>query len=920
MSTIEELQQQIITVQLGIQGESGDITPELTVLRDDVVAARDETVDARDTTVATITDATAEAITLATIDANNAANSANLAAQSAASLYYTTVALMKADLAHAANTPALVTNDNYIAGKNTYTITTNFVAGDTVTYNGVTFTAVSSGATGSQFNIGATTAITATNLATALNTNNVINPLYTAVANASIITITDTVLGGGNTPPNMTKTGTGVITNGTATESVSNGLWTKQGASGAGSWKKSTYYPLAISNEKLGTILSGTLTINSIAYTATISSNAIVQTQNGLSYSSIPLQTIDWSATPNPAYSRYIAIIPSTKVLAMYAVGDALPSSAVILGILYGSKMYLCPTMQPFVINGVVNGGWGESVPIEQSTILNGTLAINATGYSVTISASSIVYGKSGGVSNISAQTYNWSAEANPSYARYICIKVSTKELKVYDAITMGTIKEKHYLIGLLNGTKICICDNKIPITVNGIANGGWGLTNYMQSGAILNGSLAINTNAYTVSLTSLPANQSSITGENGIVSNVNDQTVDWSGTANPSYIRYIGIRALTKVLTVYASGDLANIADTVYLIGVLNGTKFYQCSNLLAVSVNGITNGGAGEITPVEPASLLDGTLTVNGVAKTVAISASSIVYSGSNKVSGILAQTVDWSGTANPDYAQYICIKVSGKTLVSINAADLSTIKDKHLLLGIYYNNKIYQCINPLPISVNGVLNGGNGLPDVSTWIGKKYVSYGDSLTHSGVWQALIAARLGLIHTNMGISSSTIFDYSTNAIPMCDDSRIDAIPLDTDVITIWGGANDWAYGVGITDINDTSKSTFYGAYKYIIERIQSRIPNCRIILMTPGFAFFRDGSNPLSGGKTTENYGTAVKAIAAKYNLPVIDVHKEMGINIQNALNFMLDEPCTVHLNTVGYKRLAGIVKGAMDRLETF
>lgn len=43
------------------------------------------------------------------------------------------------------------------------------VANDTVTVNGVVFTAVASGATGNQFNIGGTVAITATNLAAAIN-------------------------------------------------------------------------------------------------------------------------------------------------------------------------------------------------------------------------------------------------------------------------------------------------------------------------------------------------------------------------------------------------------------------------------------------------------------------------------------------------------------------------------------------------------------------------------------------------------------------------------------------------------------------------------------------------------------------------------------------------------------------------------
>jgi hypothetical protein len=102
-----------------------------------------------------------------------------------------------------------------IAGSNTYSLTTNFINNDTVTINGVTFTAVSSGSTGNQFNIGTDTSISMTNLATALNNNTTINSIYNVVASSNTITITEKVAGNGNTPSNITVTGNGIISNGT---------------------------------------------------------------------------------------------------------------------------------------------------------------------------------------------------------------------------------------------------------------------------------------------------------------------------------------------------------------------------------------------------------------------------------------------------------------------------------------------------------------------------------------------------------------------------------------------------------------------------------------------------------------------------------------------------------------------------------
>jgi hypothetical protein len=112
------------------------------------------------------------------------------------------------------------TNIATVAGSRTYPITTNTVAGDTITINGITFTAVASGATGNQFNIGATTTITTTNLTTTLNANTTINTLYTATSSANTLILTEKMVGGGNTPSTATKTGTIVIGAGTVTTSV----------------------------------------------------------------------------------------------------------------------------------------------------------------------------------------------------------------------------------------------------------------------------------------------------------------------------------------------------------------------------------------------------------------------------------------------------------------------------------------------------------------------------------------------------------------------------------------------------------------------------------------------------------------------------------------------------------------------------
>lgn len=328
--------------------------------------------------------------------------------------------------------------------------------------------------------------------------------------------------------------------------------------------------------------------------------------------------------------------------------------------------------------------------------------------------------------------------------------------------------------------------------------------------------------------------------------------------------------------------------------------------------------------VTGFQLGSILYGTLSIDTNLFKVTLSASvantSIIYGETLGVTNIADQTVDWSTTTNPTYARYFCLKVSTKELKVYTLSEVAALAETHLLIGLLDTRKIYGSTALKTIIVNGITNGGWG-ENASTWNGKKWISYGDSITNNGGWQALVAPKLGLAHTNMGVSSSSISNHTDWATPMCDDSRIDAIPLDTNVITIMGGTNDWHYGMPIGTSADTGKATFWGAYKYIIERIINRIPNCRIILMCPPFGFYKNGQNQLNTiGLTTADYGNAVKEIGKYYSLPVLDVRGDMGVNKFNALTYLQDETTTVHMTTNGNKRLAGLVKGTLDKYEPF
>ncbi|GAC1606491.1 MAG: hypothetical protein NVS3B3_06770 [Aquirhabdus sp.] len=86
----------------------------------------------------------------------------------------------------------VVNGDSSVAASGTLTFSSAGVATDTASINGVVFTAVASGATGNQWNVGATATISAANLASAINASAtaLVSGQVTAVAASGVITLT----------------------------------------------------------------------------------------------------------------------------------------------------------------------------------------------------------------------------------------------------------------------------------------------------------------------------------------------------------------------------------------------------------------------------------------------------------------------------------------------------------------------------------------------------------------------------------------------------------------------------------------------------------------------------------------------------------------------------------------------------------
>lgn len=204
---------------------------------------------------------------------------------------------------------------------------------------------------------------------------------------------------------------------------------------------------------------------------------------------------------------------------------------------------------------------------------------------------------------------------------------------------------------------------------------------------------------------------------------------------------------------------------------------------------------------------------------------------------------------------------------------------------------------------------------------WSGKKWVSYGDSLTQGNTWQPIVASKFGLVHINKGVGGSSVADGQINGVvSMCNAERIAELPSDADIVTVMGGTNDYnltnegkgtPLGVFPTSSANYDTYTFYGAYLAMLQRIQQRCPNALILVMSCINSRGVTGQNETycyqnQIGMTTPDYAKAAEDIARYTGSAFLDMEK-CGITLFNRANFISD---SVHPNAEGGKLMARMV----------
>ena len=234
-------------------------------------------------------------------------------------------------------------------------------------------------------------------------------------------------------------------------------------------------------------------------------------------------------------------------------------------------------------------------------------------------------------------------------------------------------------------------------------------------------------------------------------------------------------------------------------------------------------------------------------------------------------------------PDGAAFVRITLSHSDLSSfqIEAGSVSTSFEAH-----GYTLKLPD---GTPIATD--------TSSASRWKGKKWATLGDSITAGAHWQGFVVGVHQLSWTNFGVSGTKISGAVGDTNAMCQDNRINAIPVDTDLVTMMGGTNDWAQNVPIGTIDSTDPLTFYGALNTFAIKAFARWPTKRIAVATtpygeiPAYESRPGWTSPAKNslGLTTNDYAEAIRQFCKRANLHCIDVAESGGWGTYNIVPYL-------------------------------
>jgi lysophospholipase L1-like esterase len=204
---------------------------------------------------------------------------------------------------------------------------------------------------------------------------------------------------------------------------------------------------------------------------------------------------------------------------------------------------------------------------------------------------------------------------------------------------------------------------------------------------------------------------------------------------------------------------------------------------------------------------------------------------------------------------------------------------------------------------------------------WWGKLWDALGDSITFglltTKTYHDYAEALMGCTVNNYGISSTEICTGGTYPNPFI--SRYTSM-APADLITVFGGVNDYLHGAELGDFSSRDNATFYGALHNLCDGLQTNFTKSTIAFFTPlrtnnGELGSCDNLN--SKGYKLEQYANAIKEVCAYHSVPVLDLFTMSGINPDNAAIKSKYTADGLHPNELGHYKLSSLIASFLESL---
>lgn len=166
---------------------------------------------------------------------------------------------------------------------------------------------------------------------------------------------------------------------------------------------------------------------------------------------------------------------------------------------------------------------------------------------------------------------------------------------------------------------------------------------------------------------------------------------------------------------------------------------------------------------------------------------------------------------------------------------------------------------------------------------------------------WVYKVAELNGYNVTNYAVGG-TGYAYGNPNVTSTARKQVDEVDFtDCDLVTLAWGCNDWKYNggpVGSVDDDKDTDTTPCASLKYVIEKIQSQNPLCKIIVLTPINVCFWgtfEGNYGLSYSfsktGTLEEFYNAIVSVCKYYGVEYIDNTHSSIFNRVNIKSLLLD-----------------------------